>query len=171
MRKTFFSILVLALVASVLPLSASAEAPAAHYPIYRLYNAAAHDHLYTASTAEVTSAEQAGYVSEGTLGQVSARVLTASQTPFYRLYDKKTHRHFYTDSNDELAALVAGGDYILEGTLGYLADPLYSTYDNAVFRLYQPTTGDHLYTGAWVEWGTLQLSGWLNEGMLRGKLF
>lgn len=171
MRKILPSVLFFAFVALVFPHFALAAAEPVRYSVYRLYNASLSDHLYTASAEEVAKAEAKGYVSEDGLGSVAGRDLTVSQTPLYRLYNKQTHRHFYTDSNDELAVLVTGGDYILEGTLGYLSDPAYPTYDGAVFRLYNPSTGDHLYTGSWVEWGTLQLFGWRNEGMLRGKLY
>ena len=39
-------------------------------PLYRLYNAASGDHLYTTSSAEVTSAEAGGYTLEFTAGYV-----------------------------------------------------------------------------------------------------
>lgn len=170
MKNILFAISFFALV--TVPLSVLAEtAPGTLYPVYRLYNASLHDHLYTASSEEATSAEGLGYVLEGTLGNLSTRVLLVSQTPFYRLYDKAGGRHFYTDSNDELATLVADRGYVLEGTLGYLSDPSYPTNEGAVFRLYNPVTGDHLYTNSWVEWGMLQLAGWNNEGAMRGKLY
>jgi len=170
MSKISSFILATTLIMIALPFSANAETQQ-YYPVYRLYNTETHDHLYTASPEEAASVANLGYVSEGTLGNVSTRVLSVSQTAFYRLYNKITGRHFYTDSNDELAVLVAGGDYILEGTLGYLSDPSYPTYEGAIFRLYNPSTGDHLYTSSWVEWGMLQLSGWGSEDMLRGKLY
>lgn len=154
-----------------LPNLARADSSGRYFPIYRLYNAATSDRLYTASANEAEKAGELGYVKEGILGYVSVREIYQNQSALYRLYDKKTRRHFYTDNNDELAEAVVKHGYIFEGTLGFLNRDAALTENTEIYRLYNPTTGDHLYTGSWVEDGMTRLLGYRSEGVLAGRLY
>ncbi|MBI4053944.1 MAG: hypothetical protein HY397_01285 [Candidatus Doudnabacteria bacterium] len=167
--QSTFIFLALVLVFAALP-GQAAEQSARHH-LYRLYNPQLQDHFYTADLSEAQNSARSGYTLELTYGFLAARNPQEDQTAFYRLWHPKAKKHFYTDDNDDLAHAVLNLGYIYEGPVGFLTLTQDQEDGRVLYRLYNPASGDHVYTTSWVEWGMLQLSGYKDEGSLRGQFY
>jgi len=87
-------------------------------PLYRMYNAAIYDHLYTTSYAEVQNAvANAGYTYIEIAAYVYGSAVPGS-VPFYRMYSPKVTDHLYTTSAVEVSS--ASANYNLEGIAAYV---------------------------------------------------
>ena len=83
--------------------------------VYRLYNPANRDHLFTINTAEVSYATSVGYHVEGIIGAAIPFVQGASsQNSVLRLFQPTSGQHFYTDSMSLVEAYQLSG-FNLEG--------------------------------------------------------
>jgi hypothetical protein len=77
-------------------------------PVYRLYNAAMGQHLYTLNTNEVKENAKYGWKNEGIVFY-SSNVVNFYYTNVYRLYNPNSGQHFYTKNKDEANGLVKLG--------------------------------------------------------------
>lgn len=95
-------------------------------PVYRFFNPANGDHLYTASEAEKDSLTMA---------------------PVYRFFNPASNDHFYTASNSEksLVANTSQSGYYFEGIAfyGYTSQVSGTA---PVYRYFNQTSGDHFYS-------------------------
>ena len=128
-------------------------------PIYRLYQPATSEHLYTSSYNEaLTLYGQEGWGFEG-LGWNSP---TAGKG-VYRLYNPGLGYHLYTTSENERKVLTEteGWQYDNDG------EPLYySDGDVPVYRLYNEALGGiHHLTTSEGEYNALATMGWAQEGV------
>ncbi|WP_051341021.1 calcium-binding protein [Azospirillum halopraeferens] len=111
--------------------------------VFRLYNPATGNHLYTASSNEAAAAVAKGYREEGV--PFSAEDGYTGLADVFRLYHAGTDDHVYTINAAERDALIAAGGYRDEG----VAFRAYGTATEGaapVHRFYSDTTNDHFYT-------------------------
>lgn len=120
--------------------------------IYRLYNAANGDHLYTQSLEEANSLLQVGWIDEG-VGWIAPK----NGDPVYRLYNQTRGLHLYTSSRAEADSLLQAG-WTDEGVA------FRSGGTHPVYRMYNPNSGCHLLTPSRKEHNTLAQTGWYCEG-------
>lgn len=120
--------------------------------IYRLYNAANGDHLYTQSLEEANSLLQIGWIDEG-VGWIAPK----DGDPVYRLYNQNRGLHLYTSSRAEADSLLQAG-WTDEGAA------FRSGGIHPVYRMYNPNSGCHLLTPSRKEHNTLAQTGWYCEG-------
>ena len=140
--------------------------------VYRLYNKATSEHLYTTSATEYYQlALLHGWTQEG----VSWTCPTSSEVGVYRLYNEGLSVHHYTSNTTEADTLVAehgwkydnGGKPIFYSA-STLVDGKQVAMDGAkaAYRLYNDGLSQHLYTLSASESNTLVTSfGWASEGV------
>jgi hypothetical protein len=81
------------------------------YPVYRLYNPAIRQHLFTLDPWEVhILTTSAGWTDEGI-----AWYSRSQGSPVYRLYSPLNHEHFYTSDPYERSVLISQGTFKDEG--------------------------------------------------------
>lgn len=120
--------------------------------IYRLYNPANGDHLYTPSYDEATACHKAGWKYEGI-----AWIAPASGSLVMRLYNPGDGTHHYTADQDEIRGLQALG-WALEGAA------FRSGGGRPIWRMYNPNGGGHILTASGDEHRALTGLGWACEG-------
>lgn len=118
--------------------------------IYRLYNAANGDHLYTQSISEANSLLQIGWIYEG-IGWIAPK----EGDPVYRLYAEG--RHIFTTNPAEQKNMILQGA-VDEGIAFRSSGPI------EIWRMYNPNTGDHVLTASRDEHDALSKAGWYCEG-------
>lgn len=125
--------------------------------VFRLYNPASGEHLYTTNTKEVTALRSMNWIAEG-IGWYGVK---RSDHPVYRLFNPNSGEHFYTLDVSERNSLVQKG-WRDEGIGWYVVGS--SAYP--VFRAYNPNqrSNNHNYTTSYTEQARLILLGWRNEG-------
>ena len=126
--------------------------------VYRLFNPANGEHLFTSNVGEMNFLRSAGWRYEG----VAFRAIVHSDVPVYRLYNPYTGDHLFTASGSERTQLVSAG-WRDEGVAFYGS----SVYGVPQFRLYNPYTrvGSHFYTSSAAERDSLVRAGWRYEGI------
>lgn len=130
----------------------------AYYPVYRLYNPAINDHLYTTNAGERNSAASWIWHYEG-----QSWMAASVGSPVYRLSNPYTGTHMFTMSADEYNLLADGG-WQQEGVAFY--SPLEDDAERVpVYRLSDPDTGDHFFTASETERNGLLAGGWADEGV------
>jgi hypothetical protein len=88
-------------------------------PLYRHYNVAGVDHLYTTSQSESNTAPGGGWAKEGVCCEVLPTQSPGS-IPLYRLYHRSGVNHFYTTNAAEKQNALASLGYADEGIAGYV---------------------------------------------------
>lgn len=131
--------------------------------VYRMYNKATSEHLYTTNIAEYGMCGTASYADWQAEG-VAWQAPTTSGNPVYRLYNAGLGDHHYTASAVERDALVAQHGWTYEGIAFYSTDeggvPIYRLYNGGLSR------GQHHYTASAVERDALVANyGWTNENI------
>lgn len=116
--------------------------------VYRLYNAANGDHLYTKNHNEAELLQSAGYVYEG-IGWYEG-----DGEYVYRVYNPNTGEHFLTDNHEEHDQLITSG-WRCEG-VGFNMGSV-----QRLWRLFNGT--QHMYTVSEVEFNALISEGWIAE--------
>lgn len=127
--------------------------------VYRLYNKATGQHLYTQNQSERNSLlTQSCWKDEG-IGWYSP--LTSSR-PVYRLGNPNTEERHYTMDQEERKALIEHG-WKDEGICWYSTE----SDTSCLYRLYNPNaeTGNHHYTKSVKERDALVAQGWKDEGL------
>jgi hypothetical protein len=126
-------------------------------PIYRYWQPATHDHLYTQGHHEIGASNPGqtgnhGYTCEGIIGYVSPTPVPGG-VAIYRYWQPHTHDHLYTTNAGEIGTTNQGQTgnhgYASEGILGYSLPHVVP-----IHRYWQPSTHDHLYCNTADEIGT-----------------
>ena len=106
--------------------------------VYRLFNPANGEHLYTRNIDEATKiASEQGWQWEG----IGFTASSSSGQAVWRLYERATGLHLWTtDANERKVLLGKGKAWDDEGLAWYGAGPYH------LMRLYNPKSGQHLYT-------------------------
>lgn len=128
--------------------------------IYRLYNPASGEHLYTRDTNEFSVLTHRGWYDEGT-AWVSP---SWSQTPVYRLYNRISGEHHYTTDGHEVQVLTSRHHWTKEGIAWYSSP----NKEVSVYRQYNPgiRIGQHHYTTNTNEYDVNNSrNGWRGEGV------
>lgn len=120
--------------------------------VYRLYNPASGDHLYTQSHAEALSVQAGGWKYEGVAWKAPE-----SGDLVMRLCNPYNGIHHFTTDQKEIQALQKLG-WNLEGAA------FRSGGNTPIYRLYNPNGGQHILTGARAEHDALCKAGWICEG-------
>ena len=129
--------------------------------VYRMYNPATSEHLYTMDTKERDAlVARHGWKYEG----VAWIAPSKSSTPVYRLYNAGLGDHHYTKDVNEVRVLTTRAGWVNEGIKWYSADttgkPVYRAYN------YRLTVGQHHYTPDANEINALITRfGWKNEAI------
>jgi len=137
--------------------------PAVHNvkPVYRYWQPATHDHLYTHDAAEIGvhnngQTGKHGYQSEGVAFHVFSHH-HHGLVPVYRYWQPATHDHLYTTKESEIGTTHQGQagnhGYQCEGILGYVSPTAFHG-GLPVYRYWADGTKDHLYTSNANEIGT-----------------
>ena len=135
--------------------------------VYRLYNAATSEHLWTTSYDEYKALPTYGWKQEG----VAWNCPTSSSIGVYRLYNPGLGTHHYTASKSEADYLVAnqGWQYDNDGKpLFYSAGETGDNYAGSfnVYRLYNSDLSQHHYTLDVNEYNTcIDKYNWKGEGV------
>lgn len=131
--------------------------------VYRLYNPAKRDYLYTTNSSEVCAAESLyGYNRDGFAFKTTS-TSAAGSMPVYRL-SAPGGSHFYTISASEKNYAQSIG-YIYEG-IAYYAQPNNTPYYSPVYRIRHPS-GQHFFTNSLSERDYyLSKLGFVNEGIV-----
>ena len=120
--------------------------------LYRIFNPATGEHIYTYDANEVANATQnLGWTLDGTVSGT-----TAGTKPVYRLMDLIHGVHIYSTDDNEVQTLVAAGVAQLEGVQFYTVPQAEGTDD--YYRLSSPDFPHH-YTNDWNEINSLVESG------------
>ena len=120
--------------------------------LYRIFNPATGEHIYTYDANEVANATQnLGWSLDGTVSGT-----TAGTKPVYRLMDLIHGVHIYSTDDNEVQTLVAAGVAQLEGVQFYTVPQAEGTDD--YYRLSSPDFPHH-YTNDWNEINSLVESG------------
>ena len=129
-------------------------------PIYRLYNKANGDHLYTIKEGEKNKLVDKGWKEEKIVGVVqdSSRDGEAD-SPVYRLYNKRNGVHHYTTKKSEKNTLVKTG-WKDEGIAFY--SPEFGTAVSRYYNVNSPN-GTHLFTSSAKEKEKVNSYGWKDE--------
>jgi len=118
----------------------------AFVPVYRFWNANAHDHFYTTNANE--TGPHAGYASEGQAFHLST-VGYPGFVPVYRYYLAAHNDHFYTTNASEIGVTqhgqVGNFGYVCEGLLGYIAQNQVPG-SVPVYRYNHAANHDHFFT-------------------------
>ncbi len=123
--------------------------------MYRLYNPANGDHIYTNSLGEFDTGLQFGLHDE-TTGNVGWGVFPTQlpgTLPVHRVYLASAGLHYYTLSDGERNSLVAAG-WKSEGDEGYLY-PTAQPGTTEVFHVYNTVAGIHFFTSSTAELNAL----------------
>ncbi|KAL0961333.1 hypothetical protein HGRIS_006290 [Hohenbuehelia grisea] len=111
-------------------------------PLFRIYNDASKDHVYTTNAQETYRSP--GYASQSSPGRVwmSQEVDTI---PLYRLYNSEGTDHLYTTNSTEREDSIAHNGYTDEGVAAYIYP---SPYCNSIplYRAYDSKGADHFYS-------------------------
>lgn len=141
----------------------AAEAPAgADIPdvvsVWRLYNEATGEHLYTTDDHEVQVLTSSyGWKSEGEGWKASTE-----GEPVWRLYQPTLNDHLYTDDEHEVQVLTTERGWRAD----FDGEPLFFSSGTVdVYRLYNSASGRHLITRDVNEYVTLPGKGWTQEGV------
>ena len=141
----------------------AAEAPAgADIPdvvsVWRLYNEATGEHLYTTDDHEVQVLTSSyGWKSEGEGWKASTE-----GEPVWRLYQPTLNDHLYTDDEHEVQVLTTERGWRAD----FDGEPLFFSSGTVdVYRLYNSASGRHLITRDVNEYVTLSGEGWTQEGV------
>lgn len=124
-----------------IPFYAAASAAAGLSPVYRLYNSAKGDFLWTIDDAEkATAISQNGYVDEG-LRFYASKVSAPCLVPIYRYVSSTLHKHRFAVTNAQRSALTAEG-WTDEGVKFYAAPeaPVVSPADTKFTLVVIPDT-------------------------------
>jgi len=139
--------------------------------IHRYWNAATHDHFYTANAGEIgtTTPGQAGnhgYAYESPSFALFTHPLPGL-VPVYRYWNAGTNDHFYTANAGEIGATNVGQagnhGYVCEGILGY-ANPHEFPGSVPIYRYWHEENKDHFYTANAAEIGTTNVGQVGNHG-------
>lgn len=128
-------------------------------PIYRLYNFANGEHLYTHDSREVSTLTRGNWYDEG----IAWVAPSWSQIPVYRLYNRFSGEHHYTTNEQEVQLLASRYNWKKEGVAWYSSPAKEIT----VYRQYNPRLriGQHHYTTSTQEYSTNNSrNGWKGEG-------
>ncbi len=142
-----------------LTVTVSAYDKSINTPIYRVYNPASGEHLYTTAFGEALSLrDQHGWTIEG-----CPWYSPVHQTNVYRLYNPTIGEHLYTTDINEV-------NYLTSFMSGWLVDnngypSFWSGGSLPVYRLYSPSSGRHLLTSDENEYNVLPQHGWVQEGV------
>lgn len=135
--------------------------------VYRVYNSASQEHLYTPYTLEVGELVFQGWTDEGR-AWIDLDPDDTRGIPVYRLYCHATGKHLYTTDSSEVESLVDTGIWVLD----YNGEPIFRAApdDSAspiipVYRLYNPAIQTHILTIDQNEYNTLPSLGWRQEGI------
>ena len=123
--------------------------------MYRLYNPANGDQIYTNSLGEFEADLQLGLHDEST-GQAGWGVFPTQlpgTLPVYRVYLASAGLHYFTLSDGERNSLVAAG-WKSEGDEGYLY-PTAQPGTTEVFHIYNTVAGIHIFTSSTAELNSL----------------
>lgn len=124
--------------------------------VYRVFNEASGEHLYTTDKNEADTLAKNGWNAEG-------KAWTApgySFEPVYRLNNEKISKHHYSKDPAEIRALISNG-WKNEGIIFY--SDMAKTIP--VYRVYQPEIGKHHFTMDKNEVDHLIKNGWNDEGI------
>ncbi len=139
----------------------TANAGGLYKSVYRMYNPANGEHLYTLSTKERDYLVKYNWVYEG----IAWYAPVSSSTPIYRVYDRSTGKHHYTTSKTERNYLVKKNGWTDEGIFAYSA----GKSGTAVYRQYNKKAKNavsaHNFTKDSNEKKVLVKSGWTDEGI------
>lgn len=121
--------------------------------VYRLYNQASGDHLYTLSHDEAVACQKNGwkYESVGWVAPKDGELVMRLCNPFNGM-------HHYTANTGEIEGLKKLG-WKLEGAA------FRSGGKNPVYRMYNPNGGEHIFTASAKEHADLSNAGWVCEGV------
>ncbi len=155
MKKSTFLFFALVLGLFLLPLG---SVSAANVQIFRLYNNANGEHLYTSDANEaVTLAGTPIWEDEGT-----AWYAPDSGSAVYRLYNEGLQNHLYTTDENEVNVLTSQHGWTKDNGGNAL---FYSGGSVPIYRLYnQELRGLHHLTTDENEYGVLPQHGWTQEG-------
>lgn len=127
--------------------------------VYRLYNRATCEHLYTTDKNERdTLFQKHGWGYEG-IGWYTS----TSGTPVYRLFQPGLDHHLYTTDANEIRTLTSQYGWVSDNG----GNPVfYSSGEVMVYRVYNPSfRGLHHMTTDYNEYKTLPKTGWQQEGV------
>ena len=128
--------------------------------IYRLYNKANGDHLYTIKEGEKNKLVDKGWKEEKKVGVVQDSSRDgAGDSPVYRLYNKRNGVHHYTTKKSEKNTLVKTG-WKDEGIAFY--SPEFGTAVSRYYNVNSPN-GTHLFTSSANEIKKVKSYGWKDE--------
>ena len=130
--------------------------------IYRMYNPATAEHLYTKNYGEVEWLEGLGWNHETESDYAVVDARDDDAIPVYRLYNPYADTHHYTESVDEVRYDVSVG-WIYERISHYVYDKD-SNRGTPQWRLYE-ASGAHNWTSDKGEIRWLESMGWINEGI------
>lgn len=138
------------------------------YSVYRMYNSATGQHVWTSDNQKHQYYLSIGFTDES-IPFVSISPATQPAAPpqgrllVYRFYIPQTHSHFWTESVPERDTMINAG-YQYEG-VAWFANA--SSTSTPVYRLYSPLINQHLYTADTNERNNLLNSGgvWQDEGI------
>lgn len=129
--------------------------------IWRLYNFASGEHLFTSDENEYHTLAASGAWADEGLGWLAPK----TGAPVWRLYHAKTGKHLYTADANERRVLLASGQGWRDEGMCWMSGTTSST---PVYRLYSPTlpfASAHHYTLDVNEYRTLGTRGWRQEGV------
>ena len=137
--------------------------------VYRLYNRATQEHLYTTDANEYAVLGTRSWDQEGAAYKVyngSATVGGLVTVPEYRLYNPATFQHLWTTDRNEYFTLRLSTGWVPEGVAAYVA-PSAVTSSTPLYRLsLNGPTLLHLWTTDRHEYDVLGSSGWTQEGAI-----
>ena len=142
-------------------------------PVYRLYNSATSEHLFTTTKAEYDGWVEQGknnidnWIGEGIAWLAPKNYNAATTKKVYRLYHAGLGAightsHYYTADEHEKEWLTTSHGWVQEGDYGFLSDttstsvPIYTCYNEGL-------RSAHHYTSSKSEWESLESQGWSLE--------
>ena len=136
-------------------------------PVYRLYNPASSEHLWTTSANEYHElTTHQSWTGEGT-AWISPLSGDEGTVGVYRMYNRTLGTHHYTASENEAKTLFEHEEWQYD----HYADPLFWAYPKTsdlgrpVYRLYNEALAQHHLTVSDNERKTLATLGWTDEGI------
>lgn len=138
-------------------------APSSSTAFYRIL-CAGHDHLYTTSYNEKTTAIAGGCIDQGIAGYIFSSPQSGT-VPLYRLFSPGFFNHAYTIDAAERDALQAPPhDYIYEGVAGYVFSSREAQGTQPLYRAWCAAYTDNFYTFNLNEFNDKLRSGCIDEG-------
>lgn len=119
--------------------------------VYRLYNPANGDHMYTADFVEAKTLASVGWSYEGI-----AWVSPSDGEPVYRLLNPNNGTHAFGTEQEKNGLVKLG--WIAEGVA------FYSKGSKPIYRMYNPNGGEHILSADINEHNELTKLGWTCEG-------